>query len=414
MPWSDLVIFAPHTKSVFETLSKQSESPVLDAIPTYLNIVDCRLDGDAWAIELDRTDSRTGISNREVLLRYVLSRAIVDQGSDIEGVEMWHSKLFERCYKDDIRVLHNISDFVSNYSKVLAMGVEVRDEVVVARAQVWADQKKSKTRSKNSYTPFNVDGQRGGKQTHWFMSARLFPALLLANSSDGGLSKLVFGKMASETPIQMSRRLRNDPVFGLGWCIGDKACDLFSKWAIGTFRLGTGITNAWDPADSPLPMDQRIGRLMIRFGFMDEFFGVSRMMEKKQFGFNPDDNQSRPGGKSGDIPDGRWFLRVMDFRRTAKVSDGLLMNWLSEEWKSQGGIGKIPKLGPQEVIGILCKSMNQELGTFMTPVEIDDQLMGLGGTVCTDDSPRCSACDLATTCQANTNSTKVNLKSCYT
>ena len=100
--------------------------------------------------------------------------------------------------------------------------------------------------------------------------------------------------------------------------------------------------------------------------------------------------------------------------KNAKVSDGLPMNWLSEEWISQGGVGKIPKFGPQDVIGILCKSMNQELGTFITPVEIDDQLMGLGGAVCTDDSPRCSACDLATSCQANIESTKVNLKSCYT
>lgn len=414
MSWSDLEVFAPHTKSVFEALSKQSELPVLDAIPTYLNIVDCRLNSDAWAIELDHTDSRTGISNREVLLRYVLSRAIVDQGSDITGVEMWHSRLFERCYKDDIRALHNTSDFVNNYAKVLSMGVEVRDEVVIERAQVWADQKKSKTRNKNSYTLFNVDGQRGGKQAHWFMSARLFPALLLANSTAGGLSGLVFGNVTGETPIQMSRRLRNDPVFGLGWCIGDKACDLFSKWAIGTFRLGTGIANAWHPADSPLPMDQRIGRLMIRFGFMDEFFGVSRMMEKKQFGFNPDDNQSRPKLKSEEIPSGRWFLHVMDFRRKATVSKGLPIDWLSEEWVSQGGSGKIPRFGPQDVIGILCKSMNEELGTFITPVEIDDQLMGLGGTVCTDDSPKCTACDLATTCQANTDSTKANLKSCYT
>ena len=415
MSWSDLKVFAPHTKSVFEALSKQSELPVLDVIPTYLNIVDCRLNSDAWSIELDRIDSRTGISNREVLLRYVLSRAIVDQGSDITGVEMWHSRLFERCYKDDIRVLHNAADFVSNYAKVLSIGVEVRDEVVIERAQVWADQKKSKTRNKNSYTLFNVDGQRGGKQAHWFMSARLLPALLLADSKPGGLTELVFGNMTTETPIKMSRRLRSDPVFGLGWCIGDKACDLFSKWAIGTFRLATGIANAWDPANSPLPMDQRIGRLMIRFGFMDEFFGVSRMMEKKQFGFNPDDNQARPAPKSGDIPVGRWYLHVMDFRRQASVRKGPPTDWLSGEWKSQGGVGKIPKsFKPQDVISILCKSMNQELGTTMTPVELDDQLMGLGGEVCTDDSPKCTACDLATTCQANTDSMKANLKSCYT
>jgi hypothetical protein len=414
MSWSELSTFAPYTKEVFESIGQQARTPVIDVVPSYLGVVDCRFDIPKWAIELDRIDEVSKVSNREVMLRYVLSRAIVDQGSDIEGVEMWHSRLLERCYQNGMRILHNPSDFVDNFSEVLQMGVQIRDEVVLERAQIWADQKKSKTRKVNSYTPFNVDGQRGGKQAHWFMSARFFPAVLLANAHSGGLSGLLFGNMSKETPIEMSRRLRSDPVYGLGWCIGDKACDLFSKWAIGTFRLCAGLESEWDPSDAPLPMDQRIGRLMIRFGFMDEFFGVSRMMEKKKFGFNPDDNQMRPKLNSGEIPDGRWFLQVMEFRRGAKVEKGLSYDWLSKEWKSQGGVGKIPKFGPQEVIGVLCKSLSNHLGMPVTPVEIDDQLMGLGGTVCTDDSPNCSACNLKLSCQANNDIKKVNLKNCYT
>jgi adenine-specific DNA glycosylase len=54
------------------------------------------------------------------------------------------------------------------------------------------------------------------------------------------------------------------------------------------------------------------------------------------------------------------------------------------------------------------------LGRPVTPVEIDDQLMGLGGTVCTDDSPNCSVCNLNLSCQANSDIKKVNLKNCYT
>lgn len=414
MSWSDLSTFAPQTKAVFESIGQQTRTPVIDVVPSYLGIVDCRFDLPAWAIELDRKDEITNVSNREVMLRYVLSRAIVDQGSDIEGVEMWHSRLLERSYAKGIRILHNPSDFVDNFAQILQLGVEIRDEVVLERAQIWADQKKSKTRKVNSYTLFNVDGQRGGKQAHWFLSARFFPAVLLANAHSGGLSGLLFANMSNETPIEMSRRLRSDPVYGLGWCIGDKACDLFSKWAIGTFRLCAGLKDEWDSSDAPLPMDQRIGRLMIRFGFMDEFFGVSRMMERKKFGFNPDDNQLRPEINSGEIPDGRWFLQVMEFRRQAKVEKGLAHEWLSKEWKSQGGVGKIPKFGPQEVIGVLCKSLSSHSGVSFTPVEIDDQLMGLGGTVCTDDSPNCSVCNLKSACQANNDPEKSNLKSCYT
>ena len=168
MSWSDLSTFAPRTKAVFESIEQQTRTPVIDVVPSYLGIVDCRFDLPAWAIELDRTDEITNVSNREVMLRYVLSRAIVDQGSDIEGVEMWHSRLLERSYAEGLRILHNPSDFVDNFAQILQMGVEIRDEVVLERAQIWADQKKSKTRNVNSYTLFNVDGQRGGKQAHWF------------------------------------------------------------------------------------------------------------------------------------------------------------------------------------------------------------------------------------------------------
>ena len=414
MTWSDLATLAPRTKAVFESIGKQARTPVIDVVPPYLGVDDCRNDLSKWAIELDRTDKFSKVSNREVMLRYVLSRAIVDQGSDIEGVEMWHSRLLERCYQNGMQILHNPSDFVDNYSQILQMGAQIRDEVVLERAQIWAAQKKGNSRKVNSYTPFNVDGQRGGKQAHWFLSARLFPALLLANAHSGGLSGLLFGNMENETPIAMSRRLRSDPVYGLGWCIGDKACDLFSKWAIGTFRLCAGLKYEWDSSDAPLPMDQRIGRLMIRFGFMDEFFGVSRMMERKKFGFNPDDNQMRPKVDSGVIPDGRWFLQVMEFRRQAKVEKGPVRDWLLNEWKIHGGVGKIPKLDPQEVIGILCKSVSSDLGVSLTPVEIDDQLMGLGGTVCTDEQPNCSLCNLSFVCQANNDQKKINLKNCYT
>lgn len=414
MSWSDLGKIAPHTKNVFEALSKLPASPVIDEIPKYLGIVDCRLDNQAWSIEMDRVDEVSGTSNRELLLRYLLTRAIVDQGSDIEGVEIWHSKLLEDCYSAGFRVLHEPSSFVQNYQEIIEFGAKARDHVVATRAKIWASQKEPGKRSVNSYTPFNVDGYRGSKQTHWFISGRLFPALMLATSYPGGLLQLCFKNMVSETPLQMSRRIRNDKVYGLGYCIGDKACDLFCKWAIGTYRLTVGISSAWMPADSPIPMDQRIGRLMIRTGFMDEFFGVSRMMSKSRFGFLPTDNQLRPAEGSSLIPSGRWFLKVKDFRRNAKVQKSLTSEWLEQEWRVSGATGKCPKFGPQEVVNILCKSMNRELGTEVTSVEIDDQFMRLGGNICTDDNPKCQDCDLRELCQANTDLSQINLKSCYT
>lgn len=412
MTWPELEKFAPYTKASLDCLKDQVSAPVLDAIPDFLLIEDHRVDPLTWAIELDRVDFESGVSNREVLLRYLLSRAIVDQGSDIAGVEKWHSVLLGECYKSGFRILHAPDDFVNNYQRILEIASETRDNVVASRAAPWAAG--GKNRKVGQYTPFNVDGQRGGIQAHWFLSARLFPALLLSVAHAGGLVDLVFSKMSTESPIEMSRRLRQDRVIGLGYCIGDKACDLFTKWTLGSYRLTAGLLNSWAPADSPIPMDQRIGRLMTRFGLMDEFFGVTRMMSSTRFGFTPDDAQPRPSALGSSIPVGRWFLRVMDFRRKAKVEAAAPKLWLENEWRRFGGSGRPPKFGPQDVVTILCKSLSEYSGVDVTPVEIDDQLMRLGGSVCKDDLPECNDCSLSSSCQANSPRGSIALKSCYT
>ena len=393
-------------------LSRQVSIPVLGAIPDYLLISDLRTDSGSWSVELDRVDSESMISNREVMLRYLLSRAIVDQGSDSEGVEMWHSSLLSECYDRGFRVLHSPEQFVSNYVQILEIGSQVRDYVVADRAEIWAAG--SENRKAGHYTPFNIDGLRGGKQAHWFLSARLFPSLLLATARPNGLVELVFGNMENETPLEMSRRLRSDKIIGLGYCIGDKACDLFVKWALGSYRLAAGLGGTWDPTDIPIPMDQRIGRLVTRFGLMDEFFGVIRMMSKKRFGFSPEDGQNRPDEHDNKFPAGRWFLSVMDFRRTATVTEPAAKAWLEAEWRHHGGAGRTPRFGPQKVVSILCKSINEHLGTTITPVEMDDHLMGLGGSVCTDQTPTCDQCVLSLCCQANSHTGLLDLKSCYT
>jgi hypothetical protein len=335
----------------------------------------------------------------------------VDQGSDIVGVEMWHEQVSKRCYAEGIYIFHDPSAFVRSYHKVLEIGSEVRDEVISQRSEIWAAKGR---RHVGAYTPFNVDGMRGGTQAHWFLSARFLSALLLAMSKQGGITEIVFGQIAKETPTEMARRLRKDRVFGLGWTMGDKACDLFAKWAIGTYRLCEGLDPAWSAADAPIPMDQRIGRLFTRFGFLDEFFGVVRMMSKKTYGFTPPSLVTRPDASDDEMPSGRWHLTVKDFRVFGKVTSEVHLRWLNSEWDRLSGSGRRPEWTPQPVLSILCRSLNDQFQSYVTPVEVDDYLMGLGGSVCTDEDPNCGECDLSVACQANMDPTRLGLKRCYT
>jgi hypothetical protein len=329
-------------------------------------------------------------------------------------VEQWHQTTFQRLHDLDIEVFDHPEQFVARYPTILEVADQVRIEVIRGRAEQWADG--VVTRHAASYTPFMVDGQRGKGNTHWFLSARVFPTLLASQVRPGGLTELVFGRTERESPREMSRRLRNDPNEreGLGWVMGDKACDLFAKWAIGSYRLVAGLDTPWDPADCPIPMDQRIGRLMIRCGFMDEFYGVANEMSVASHGFTPRGHQVRPARGDRSIPSGPWHLTVMNFRRQASVERGDVRNWVVSALSELGRHEMNPDTRPQDIVSLLCRSFNMRYGGLLTPVEVDDYFMEIGGGTCTDQDPACSRCGLGDVCQANIDSDMIALKNCFT
>ncbi|MCG3770205.1 MAG: hypothetical protein JW384_01348 [Nitrosomonadaceae bacterium] len=416
MLWDDLNRFAPRTKAVWETIGTHHVEPVLEHAPEWLVPAGMDQTNSEWGVFLNK-ELESGITNRERLLRYLITRSVVDQGSDIIGVEMWHEGTFSSLYEDKIPLLDDLTLAVAKYPQILATADAHRQIVTEARAEKWASVEKG--RQAASYSPYMVDGQRGKGNTHWFLTARVFPTLFLAKVSPGGLTGHVFGQSAHEMPKEMARRLRNDKNLkdGLSWVMGDKACDLFAKWAIGSFRLADGLDCRWTPADCPIPMDQRIGRLMIRTGFMDEFYGVVGEMSVKTHGFEPKSSQSRPEANDAIIPSGEWFLTVMDFRRRAKVPktrrpDALA--WVNKAKKVMGLPEEADVYYPQDVVSLLCRAYSENFDRLLTPVEIDDFFMAVGGADCKDHDPTCGGCRLRNVCQANNDIEMSNLKYCYT
>lgn len=408
--WEELMVHSPCSASLIQTCSETVKKPVLDQLPDFLNLGSAHVGEQGWPLFLNmKVDS--GISNREIILRWLLSRAIVDQGSDIEGVEIWHHDWLADCYSSRIRILHDPISSLNRYSEVVALADKHRQRVTELRKAVWASA--SPGRHEGHYNPFNVDGSRGGTQAHWFVSARVLPAILASLLKNGGLTELVFGNASSETPSEMSRRLRNHPKTGLGYCMGDKATDLFVKWAVGTFQLGEGLGIQWTAEDCPLPMDQRIGRVLMRCGFMDEFFGVARVMSVASHGFTPPSGgkATRPTA-TGPIPPGRWHLTVKDFRRRSTVRDRMRIEWLKNSATATGATQPRRWL-PQDVLSILCRAYNHTTGLFVTPVELDDYMMRVAET-CRDDAPICDKCTLANVCQANNVATMGHLKTYIT
>jgi len=406
--WGKLGAIAPHTKFLVETAAKLPSRPVLGEVPTSLGLPNVTIGSSQWRILLD-TDAG-GLTYRELLLRWLITRAVVDQGSDIKGVEMWHHGLVDDCYVAGLRFLHDPDQALARYGEMVKIADAKRKVVIGIRAPLWAAEDPGRT--PGQYTPFNVDGMRGGKQAHWFLSARMMPALLTARLRSGGLTDLVFGSASKESPSDMARRLRNDPSEGLGWSMGDKACDLFAKWAIGTFHLGEGLSIPWTPADCPLPMDQRVGRVLMRCGFMDEFFGVVRIAGIQNNGLKPPSPAVKRPSTGDPLPSGAWHLTVMNFRRNSVVKDKSVLDWLAGT-ATATGMTPPKKWRPQDVISALCRSYNASYSGGISPVEFDDFLMNTA-TPCSDNSPNCTSCPLTAKCQAHNVPQMVGLKQYYT
>jgi hypothetical protein len=235
------------------------------------------------------------------------------------------------------------------------------------------------------------------------------PALLLAEAEPGGLTQVVFNGPTGERPLGMARRLRNDRRLGLGFCLGDKAADLFAKWAIGTLRLAPA-TSTWTGADTVIPMDQRIGRVMMRTGFMDELFDVLRLLERPMFEYRG----RLPKPAIGEPLPSPYFLTVRDFRRTGRLRrDTLASAWFANYWNAHR-LGQRTPIGPQEALSVLCRALSDSSGKDVTPVEVDDAFMQIGQEWCWDIDPNCEACPLSSTCQANNEPSRQALKLYFT
>ena len=416
MLWDELDGFAPKTKAVWEHIGDASVAAVLDRVPGWLIPEDINQLHPDWGNFLNSM-TEYGITVRERLLRYLITRSVVDQGSDIVGVEMWHGRTFSRLYEAGIPLLDDLSLATTSFGTILEIADTCRSEVTQERAEVWASAEPGRRAAQ--YTPFMVDGQRGKGNTLWFVTARVLPTLYLAQVDAGGLTQHVFGRSAHELPKEMARRLRNDPSHrnGLSWVMGDKACDLFAKWAVGTFRLGEGLNCNWSPADCPIPMDQRIGRVMTRTGFMDEFFGVVSEMSVKSHGFTPRSGQLRPDRDDTTIPEGTWHLTVRSFRRAAQVKARqrpAARKWIAAAKLKFGLPAKSNPYYPQDVVSLLCRAYSEKHGLLLTPVDIDDFFMEVGGKPCSDFNPGCNPCALGGICQANTDPNMTRLKNCIT
>lgn len=399
---------SPHFIGSLETLiSKKitSSDLILGDLPSCLKLRNRSdfVNLNDWHDYLSIEDEN-GLTAREIYLRVLLVYAVSDQGADIPGVREFLNEFISECYKDDRRIFHEMQKIGD--SIIIKHAANAAENVFDSRSQKWA---MIGNRKASRYSVFTVDSVNGTPSANWYVNSRLAPPLSLPFQIKGGLTALL-----SETNnlVEARNQIRQDVVHGLFYTIGDKALHLYLKWVFGTLRLFPN--NKGMPLENvPVPMDQRIGIVLMRCGFMDEFCNLIHSHRAGKYLLS---NQG-VGRFIRDLNDvgesDRVFLRVTDFRRHGRVVEPVKS--IIHQFTPRYYLDNVFKKSIDPQIAINCVLSLRSLATEEDyySFEFDDAMMHIAD-YCHDINPDCLNCPINDTCQANNVIERSLLKNYYT
>lgn len=184
----------------------------------------------------------------------------------------------------------------------------------------------------------------------------------------------------------MSQKLKDNERYGLGSAIGDKACHLFAKWFVHSFKLSRRTDDGFGPLSYELPLDSNAGRVLFRTGFL---FNCAA----------PADYERWNVIRKGEGKEGKHYIRVTNIR-------GCKSEWFSESKEFMDSYETVcvehlktkkrkPKMVEiQQIPNVLL------LGTGYGIGDLDDRLMFIGTNYCFNhDRPNCNKCPIKDSCE---------------
>lgn len=336
-------------------------------------------------VNLDEQDDGN-CTRRELVCRFLLLNAVLDQGPDMEGVRQLLVSTLNTLYKKRIRILHNPQLFFNNLDTAIETIDIVHDDVKRQREQDW----QSRNNSKKHYNLF-VDGT---SQTLSYAVFRwgtpLAIPLTLSNENNNPQPFVEFLKSFASSEI-MSHEIKDNKKYGLGKAIGDKAAHLFAKWITYSFPLlSSSVDDGWGQYSYEVPFDSNAGRVLWRTGFFLHFVTKKELKNK---GFI----QTKKGKKQ------KNYLRITNCRginisKNVKEVNKDKYNELCVKCL------KVAKKRPRKIeiqrvpAAILYEEKKYSVG------ELDDGLMYIGTNFCFNhDNPKCSECPLKDLCEGYKN-----------
>ena len=332
---------------------------------------------------LDEPDG--GCTRRELLARALLLNAVLDQGPDIEGVRDLMVRSVNRFYEQEVHIFHRPLDFFREIQLTVDAIWEAHRKVKAERAEQWAQENKSTAGRYNLYMDKT-------KQTLNYAAFRwgvplALPHLLCQSSVESGRATALLDHLEQyDSTEKMSIGLKTDEKFGLGKAIGDKACHLFAKWIVSTFRLARRTEPSWGEYSYEVPFDSNAGRILWRTGYL---LALSDL----------DAYRNAAVIRTGEGKGGTDYLRVTKLRSrrvTEQIDDSgirdVYRTLCIEHWRSH-------KRAPQKIeIQRFQHALLYRAGRAVA--DFDDGLIEIGRNYCYNhEAPNCGGCPIREHCR---------------
>lgn len=224
---------------------------------------------DDGTLDYDSLDKRDGsCTRRELILRFLVLCAVIDQGPDIVGVRKLLIDVTNSLYQREIRFLHTPIEFFKELGFAVDEILEKHQNVKDIRSEIWGRENQA---NPDRYNLF-MDNSRqvlNYAVFRWGVPLAL-PLLLDRDCADENNKATVLTDYLEswKSAEEMSQQLKDNERYGLGKAIGDKACHLFAKWMVSSFRLTRRADSAWGDFSFEVPYDSNAGRVLWRTGFL--------------------------------------------------------------------------------------------------------------------------------------------------
>jgi len=233
---------------------------------------------------LDHThlDERDGsCTRRELLLRFLLLNAVIDQGPDIKGVRELLISVTNRLYREEVRFLHKPLSFFEQLGLAIDQILEKHKSIKAVRAAIWAAENRSNAKRYNLFMD-NSKQALNYAIFRWGVPIAL-PLLLERDNRDEEHQPVVLLDYLEswKSAEMMSQQIKARERYGLGKAIGDKACHLLAKWMVVSFRLAQRKDPSWGEFSFEVPYDSNAGRILWRTGFLLKWASEEEYIAKR-------------------------------------------------------------------------------------------------------------------------------------